>query len=40
MKMHHVLLAAKDQRIKALEAENRKLKEELKVVYGKLYEQV
>jgi hypothetical protein len=39
-KTKEVLLAAKDQRIKALEAENRKLKEELKVVYGKLYEQV
>jgi predicted nuclease with TOPRIM domain len=39
-KTKEVLLAAKDRRIKALEAENRKLKEELKVVYGKLYEQV
>src|SRR5215470_10920141 len=29
-----VLLAAKDRRIKALEAENRKLKEGLKVAYG------
>jgi uncharacterized alpha-E superfamily protein len=36
-KTKDVLLAAKDRRIKALEAENRKLKEELKVVYGKLY---
>jgi hypothetical protein len=35
-----VLLAAKDRRIKALEAENRKLKEDLKVAYGKLYERV
>ena len=35
-----VLLAAKDRRIRALEAENRKLKEELKVAYGKLYERV
>lgn len=35
-----VLLAAKDRRIKALEAENCKLKEELKVIYAKLYEQV
>jgi Family of unknown function (DUF6262) len=35
-----VLLAAKDRRIKALEAENRQLKEELKVARGKLYEQV
>lgn len=35
-----VLLAAKDRRIKALEAENRQLKEELKSAYGKLYEQV
>ncbi len=33
-------LAAKDRRIKALEAENRKLKEEFKVAYGKLYEKV
>jgi len=39
-KTKDVLLAAKDRRIKALEAENRKLKEELKVVRGKLYEQV
>lgn len=39
-KTKEVLLAAKDRRIKALEAENRKLKEELKVAYGKLYEQV
>lgn len=39
-KTKDVLLAAKDRRIKALEAENRKLKEELKVAYGKLYEQV
>jgi len=35
-----VLLAAKDRRIKVLEEENRKLKEELKVAYGKLYEKV
>jgi uncharacterized alpha-E superfamily protein len=35
-----VLLAAKDRRIKALEVENRQLKEELKSAYGKLYEQV
>src|SRR5437660_2194910 len=35
-----VLLAAKDRRIKALEAENRKLREDLKVAYGKLYERV
>lgn len=35
-----VLLTAKDRRIKALEAENRQLKEELKVARGKLYEQV
>jgi len=39
-KTKDVLLAAKDRRIKALEAENRKLKEELKVARGKLYEQV
>jgi cell shape-determining protein MreC len=39
-KTKDVLLAAKDQRIKALEAENRKLKEDLKVAYGKLYERV
>ncbi len=39
-KTKEVLLAAKDRRIKALEAENRQLKEELKVVRGKLYEQV
>jgi hypothetical protein len=39
-KTKEVLLAAKDRRIKALEAENRKLREELKVALGKLYEQV
>jgi Family of unknown function (DUF6262) len=39
-KTKDVLLAAKDRRIKTLEAENRKLKEELKVALGKLYEQV
>jgi hypothetical protein len=39
-KTKEVLLAAKDRRIKALEEENRKLKEELKVAYGKLYERV
>ena len=36
-KTKDVLLAAKDRRIKALEAENRKLKEELKTAFGKLY---
>jgi uncharacterized alpha-E superfamily protein len=35
-KTKEVLLAAKDRRIKALEEENRKLKEDLKTVYGKL----
>ena len=35
-----VLLTAKDRRIKALEAENRKLKEDLKVAYGKLYDRL
>jgi len=39
-KTKEVLLEARDRRIKALEAENRKLKEDLKVVYGKLYEQL
>lgn len=39
-KTKDVLLVAKDRRIKVLEAENQKLKEELKVVYGKLYEKV
>jgi hypothetical protein len=39
-KTKDVLLEARDRRIKALEEENRKLKEELKVAYGKLYEQV
>lgn len=39
-KTKDVLLEARDRRIKALEAENRKLKEELKVARGKLYEQV
>jgi hypothetical protein len=35
-----VLLVAKDRRIKELEQENQKLKEELKVALGKLYEQL
>jgi hypothetical protein len=35
-----VLLTAKDRRIKALEAENRKLKEDLKMAYGKLYDRL
>ena len=35
-----VLLVAKDRRIKELEAENRQLKEELKVARGKWYEQI
>jgi len=39
-KTKEVLLAAKDRRIKALEAENRKLKEDLKATYGKLYEKI
>lgn len=39
-KTKEVLLAAKDRRIKALETENRQLKEELKAAYGKLYEKV
>ena len=39
-KTKDVLLEARDRRIKALEAENRKLKDELKVAYGKLYERV
>jgi hypothetical protein len=39
-KTKDVLLAAKDRRIKELEEQNRKLKEELKVAYGKLYENV
>lgn len=39
-KTKDVLLIAKDRRIKTLEEENRKLKEELKVAHGKLYERV
>jgi hypothetical protein len=39
-KAKDVLLAAKDRRIKALEEENRKLKEEMKVAYGKLYDRL
>jgi len=39
-KTKDVLLQARDRRIKALEAENRRLKEEMKVAYGKLYEKV
>jgi hypothetical protein len=35
-----VLLAAKDRRIKELEQENQRLKEELKMALGKLYEQI
>jgi len=35
-----VLLAAKDRRIKELEQENQRLKEELKMALGKLYEQL
>lgn len=35
-----VLLLAKDRRIKDLEAENRRLKEELRIARGKLYEQM
>lgn len=37
-KTKDVLLAAKDRRIKELEEQNRKLKEDLKRAYGKLYE--
>ena len=39
-KTKEVLLEARDRRIKALEAENRKLREDLKVAYGKLYDQL
>jgi predicted nuclease with TOPRIM domain len=39
-KTKDVLLEARDRRIKALEAENRKLKEDLKVAYGKLYDRL
>jgi len=39
-KTKEVLLAAKDRRIRALEEENRRLKTELKVANGKLYELV
>jgi hypothetical protein len=39
-KTKDVLLEARDRRIKALETENRKLKEEMMVAYGKLYEKV
>ena len=35
-----VLLAAKDRRIKELAQENQRLKEELKMALGKLYEQL
>jgi hypothetical protein len=34
-----ILLIAKDRRIKELEAENRRLKDQLKVALGKIYEQ-
>ena len=33
-----LVILAKDRRIKELEEQNRKLKQELKVAYGKLYE--
>jgi len=39
-KTKDVLLEARERRIKALEAENRKLKEDLKVAYGKLYDRL
>jgi S-adenosylmethionine:tRNA-ribosyltransferase-isomerase (queuine synthetase) len=39
-KTKDVLLEARNRRIKALEAENRKLKEDLKVAYGKLYDRL
>lgn len=39
-KTKDILLAAKDRRIRELEEQNRQLREELKVVYGKLYEHV
>jgi predicted transcriptional regulator len=39
-KTKDVLLAAKDRRIKVLEEENRRLKEDLKTAYDKLYERV
>jgi hypothetical protein len=35
-----LLLAAKDRRIKELEQENQRLKEELKIALGKLYERL
>jgi len=35
-----VLLAAIDRRIKELEQENQRLKEELKMAIGKLFEQI
>lgn len=37
-KSKNLILAAKDRRIKELELENRRLKEELKIALGKLYE--
>src|SRR5258708_5996994 len=39
-KTKEVLLEARDRRIKALEEENRRLKNDLKTAYGKLYERV
>jgi hypothetical protein len=35
-----IVLAAKERRIQALEAENRRLKAELQIALGKLYEQL
>jgi len=35
-----ILLAAKEHRIRELEEQNRQLREQLKVAYGKLYEQI
>lgn len=39
-KTKDILLAAKDRRIRELEAANHKLKAELKVAYGKLYDKI
>ncbi|WP_297520155.1 DUF6262 family protein [uncultured Clostridium sp.] len=39
-KSKDIIIMAKDKKIKELELENKKLKEQLKVLRGKLYEQI
>lgn len=39
-KSKNILLIAKDRRIRELEEQNQRLREDLKVAYGKIYEQI